>query len=170
MNSKSQKNLTIGLLAIYLIVLTWIILLKMELDFSLLNNMNLRSINLIPYAGSLIVNGQVDISEIILNIVAFVPFGIYLSMLNSEWSFIRKVIPIFCVSLIFEALQYIFAIGTSDITDLIGNTLGGIIGIVIFALLSIVLKNKTISFINILALIGTFFVVAFLGLLTIVNM
>lgn len=170
MNAKSQKNITLGLLTVYLIVLTWIILLKMQIDFSLLNNMNLRSINLIPYAGSLIVNGQVDISEIILNIVAFVPFGIYLSMLKEEWSFIRKVIPIFGVSLVFEILQYIFAIGTSDITDLIGNTLGGIIGIVIFGLLSIVLKNKTISIINVLALIGTFFVVAFLGLLTIVNM
>ncbi|WP_422656870.1 VanZ family protein [Paenibacillus sp. EC2-1] len=167
---KKQKKFTLVLLCIYLIVLTWIILLKMEFDFSLLGQMNLRSINLIPFAGSVIVNGQVDTSEIILNVVAFVPFGIYLSMLQEEWSFGRKLIPIFCVSFGFEILQFIFGIGASDITDLIGNTLGGAIGIAIFGLLSIVFKEKTIPIFNTLALIGTFFMVALLSLLTIVNM
>ncbi len=62
----------------------------MEFDISLLMNMNFRSINLIPFAGSLVVNGKTDISEIILNIVAFVPFGVYLSMLKVDWGFCTK--------------------------------------------------------------------------------
>lgn len=170
MDIKNQKNLTLILLCIYLIVLTWIILLKMEFDFSLLGQMNLRSINLIPFAGSVIVNGQVDTSEIILNVVAFVPFGIYLSMLQQEWSFAKKLIPIFGVSFGFEILQFIFSIGASDITDLIGNTLGGAIGIAIFGLVAIVFKENTIKIFNTLAIVGTFFMVALLSLLTIVNM
>lgn len=56
-------------------------------------------------------------------------------MLKSNWSFIKKIIPIFLTSLIVEILQYIFAVGATDITDLIGNTLGGVIGIGIFYLL-----------------------------------
>lgn len=165
---KSEK-LTKVLLLIYLIILSWIILCKMQLDISLLKNTNYRNINLIPFAGSLITNNRINISEIILNVIVFFPFGLYISMLNEEWKLIKKITPIFIVSLAFETLQYIFAIGGSDITDLIGNTLGGIIGICIFLGLSKLLKDKTIRIINILALIGTIIVVAFLGLLTIAN-
>ncbi|NMS88950.1 VanZ family protein [Clostridioides difficile] len=168
---KTRKyNITKGLFVVYIIILTWIILFKMQFDISSLEAMNLRNINLVPFAGSLIVNNRVDISEIILNVVVFVPFGIYLCMLKEEWSFIKKVVPIFLASLIFETLQYIFAIGASDITDLIGNTLGGIIGIAVFVLFSKIFKNKTIKIINILALIVTVVVILFLGLLIITNL
>ncbi|MBT2158015.1 glycopeptide resistance protein VanZ1 [Clostridioides difficile] len=162
---KSRKhNITKGLFIVYIIILTWIILFKLQFDISSLETMNLRSINLVPFAGSLIINNRVDISEIILNVVIFVPFGIYVCMLKEEWSFIKKVIPIFITSLAFETLQYIFALGASDITDLIGNTLGGIIGIAVFMLLSKIFKNNTIKIINVLALIVTIIVVLFLGL------
>ncbi|MCG8256907.1 glycopeptide resistance protein VanZ1, partial [Clostridioides difficile] len=150
--------------------LTWIILFKLQFDISSLETMNLRSINLIPFAGSLIINNRVDISEIILNVAIFVPFGIYVCMLKEEWSFIKKVIPIFITSLVFETLQYIFALGASDITDLIGNTLGGIIGIAVFMLLSKIFKNNTIKIINVLALIVTIIVVLFLGLVIFANL
>ena len=53
-----SKKLTQILFVVYFIVLSWIILFKMELDISLLCKMNLRSVNLIPFAGSLLVNGQ----------------------------------------------------------------------------------------------------------------
>ena len=75
----------------------------------------------------------------------FIPFGIYITMLKSNWSFIKKIIPIFLTSLIVEILQYIFAVGATDITDLIGNTLGGVIGIGIFYLLIKLLKTKLIN-------------------------
>ena len=166
-STKRQKKLTVLLLVVYLVVLSWIVLFKMKFDISLLKNMNFRSVNLLPFAGSLVVNGKVAISEIILNIVAFIPFGVYLSMLNVNWGFLKKILPIFSVSLLYEITQYIFAIGASDITDLIGNTLGGAIGIGIFFLLQRLLGKKTIKFLNILATIGTIAVVFFLALLTI---
>lgn len=167
---QDTRKLTGALLIIYLIVLSWIILFKMQFDISLLMKMNFRSINLIPFADSLIVNGKVDISEILLNIIAFIPFGMYLSMLNRKWSFMQKILPIFGVSLLYEVLQYIFAIGGSDITDLLGNTFGGIIGIGAFFTLQRLLGKKTVRILNTLATIGTVIVVVFLGLLTIANM
>lgn len=165
-----SKNVTLGLLIVYLVVMTWIILFKMELDIRLLRQMNLRSINLIPFAGSLIVNGKVDMSEVILNIAVFIPFGTYLSMLDRKMSFIMKVLPIFAVSLMYEVLQYCFAIGASDITDLLGNTLGGIIGIGLFTVCSKILGEKTVRILNILAAVGTVAVVVLLVLLIVVNM
>ena len=91
-----------------------------------------KGINLIPFAGSVIVNNQIDFNEIILNVLAFIPFGIYIGMLKPNWSFLKKIVPIAGVSLLFEVVQFIFAIGGSDITDLMGNTLGGIIGVGVY--------------------------------------
>lgn len=165
-----SKNVTFGLLIVYLVVLTWIIVFKMELDIKVLRQMNLRSINLIPFAGSAIVNGKLDVSEILLNIAAFIPFGMYLSMIDFKIGFIRKVLPIFAVSLMYEAAQYCFAIGASDITDLLGNTLGGMIGIGLFAVCSKILKEKTVRILNILAMAGTAVMVFLLVVLIVVNM
>lgn len=164
---KQSKKLTKVLLIVYLLALTWIILFKLQVDFSSLRDMNYRSVNLIPFAGSGIVNGGVDVSEILLNIAAFVPSGIYVSMLKPDGGLWKKVLPIFCVN---EVMQYILAIGGSDITDLIGNTLGGVAGIGVFAALYRLFGKKVIKVLNVLALIGTVAAVAFLALLVIANL
>ena len=73
------------------------------------------------------------------------------------------------ISLAYEIIQFIFAIGASDITDLISNTLGGIIGIALVYVLSIVLKDKTHKILNRIAIVCTVLVVAFLFMLLAVN-
>lgn len=163
---KQNRKLTKVLLMVYLLALTWIILFKLQMDFSNLRDMNYRSVNLIPFAGSGIVNDRVDVSEILLNVAAFVPFGIYVSMLKPDGGFWKKVLPIFCD----EVMQYVLAIGGSDITDLIGNTLGGVVGIGVFAVLYRLFGRKVIKVLNVLALIGTVAAVAFLALLVIANL
>ena len=159
---KQNRKLTKVLLMVYLLALTWIILFKLQMDFSNLRDMNYRSVNLIPFAGSGIVNDRVDVSEILLNVAAFVPFGIYVSMLKPDGGFWKKVLPIFCVSLFYEVMQYVLAIG--------GNTLGGVVGIGVFAGLYRLFGKKIIKILNILALIGTVAAVAFLALLVIANL
>lgn len=168
--NSNQKKLTIGLFTVYFLVLTWIILFKMQ--FSLHNLVGLRSFNLIPFNGSMIVNGKIDMKEIIYNVIVFIPFGIYICMINNKWSLLKKILPIASVSLIYEVLQYIFAIGASDITDFIGNTLGGIIGIVIYFLISKLFKSnqKMNKVLNIIALIITILIVVFLSFLIIANL
>lgn len=167
--NNNLKKLTMGLFVIYFIILTWVMLFKMELDISLLQKMNFRSVNLIPFSASLEINGKIDVSEIILNIIAFIPFGIYFSIMNSRWKFIQKTLLFFGVSLFYEVMQYILAIGGSDITDLITNTLGGITGLGIYFLCSKLLGKNTIKVLNILATVGTVCMVGVLGLLTVVN-
>lgn len=97
---RRQKVITISLLVIYLLSLIWIILFKMTLSFNELPH--IRNINLIPFADSVIINNQIDFEEIIQNIIIFIPFGMYLSMLKPNWTFIKKVVPIASVSLLFE--------------------------------------------------------------------
>ncbi len=169
-NKTKLKNIIISLFLIYFFVLSWAVLLKMETDISTLKNMNFRNINLIPFSQSCIVNGKINLSEIILNVIAFVPFGVYISMLFMEWGVFKKVFTIFAVSSLYEILQYIFAIGGSDITDLINNTLGGIIGIVIYFIFKKIFKEKTTKILTILAFICTVVTVLFLALLIIANL
>lgn len=168
--NNNQKKLTIGLFTLYFLVLTWIILFKMQ--FSFYNLVGVRSFNLTPFHGSMIVNGKIDMKEIIYNVIVFIPFGIYICMINSKWSLLKKILPVASVSLIYEVLQYIFAIGASDITDFIGNTLGGIIGIAIYFLISKLFKSnqKMNKVLNIIALIITILIVVFLSFLIIVNL
>lgn len=166
---KHQKLMSKILFLIYLILLAWIILMKTEFSFDQIYRM--QSTNFVPFEGTAVYNNQLHYQEIYLNVLIFVPFGIYLSMLKPDWSIIKKVIPIFLVSLSFESLQYIFAIGASDITDLLGNTLGGIIGVVFYLIIYKLMKCKikTDRFMNLLASLGTIGFILVFGFLLLVN-
>ncbi len=158
-------SLTIVLFIIYLIALFWIIVLKLSVHFSYMGNM--RRINLIPFNELLILNGKPDFGEIIMNVLIFVPLGIYAGILFKRWITGKKIFFIFLISLICEGFQFIFALGTFDTTDIINNTLGGIIGLIIYKGIEKVLKNsvKAQKFVNIIATIGTVLMIVLLFLL-----
>ena len=167
MKNNRQHNLTRILFAVYFLILVWILLFKMS--FSIDELYKPRSVNLIPFMGSVIVNGRIHISEIINNILVFIPVGIYVCMLKKDWSIFKKISVGFFISLGIEVLQFVLAIGATDITDLIGNTLGGIIGIGVYYLFSKVFKDKTNNIINILALIATILLIVLISILLFVN-
>ena len=167
MKNNRQRNLTRILFAVYFLILVWILLFKMS--FSLDELYKDRSINIIPFMGSVVVNGRIYINEIIDNILVFIPLGIYICMLKEDWSILRKISVGFFISLGIEVLQFILAIGATDITDLLGNTLGGILGIGVFYLFSKLFKNKTNKIINTLALIATILLVSMISLLLLAN-
>lgn len=164
---KKEQRITTVLLTIYLIILTWIILLKMQVTTKMLPS--IRNINLIPYGQSVIVNGRIDFTEIINNAIAFIPVGVYVAMLKPEWSFIKKVLPSVGISLIYEVLQYVFAIGATDITDVINNTIGGIVGVCIAALCFTMFKEKAYKVLRTLAIIGTVLVCGLIVALIVAN-
>lgn len=122
-----KKPFTKIVFGIYFVLLCYLILFKLAFSFDCIPSM--RSINLIPFGKSAVVNEHIDIKEIIYNILAFVPLGAFLKILIPKLKFWQTALICLCTSLLFEITQYIFAIGGSDITDLINNTLGGIIGI-----------------------------------------
>ena len=99
----NSKKLTRGLLIVYLAALIWIIIFKMQLSFQGLPH--LRNINLIPFAESMVTNGKTNYSEIINNVAAFIPFGIFMGMLLQGQAFFKKVAPVFLTSLAFEVIQ-----------------------------------------------------------------
>lgn len=164
---KKERKTTTVLLIIYLLILSWIILFKVQFKFSALAH--IRRINLIPFGSSVIVNGRIDFDEIINNAIAFIPVGAYFSLLFRNKSTLKVIGSVFGISLAYEIIQFIFAIGASDITDLICNTAGGLIGMAAVYVLSIVLKDKTHMILNRVAVACTVLVIVFLFLLLFVN-
>lgn len=142
---KNKRTILLHLLFVfYLAALTWIILFKMAVSWDTIDH-GIRSLNLIPFKGAMITNGRINFSEMIDNILVFCPFGIYIGVLYRRWSLSKKVLSFFCVSLIYEVLQYVLAIGRSDITDVIMNTVGEIVGLVIYSLLNKICRNERVT-------------------------
>lgn len=162
-----SKKWTLGLFIFYLAALTWIIVFKFS--FSLEHLPHIRTINIIPFGGPVIVNGKIDTSEIIQNFLAFVPYGLLISVLLEEKMLLKKWFPIVLTSFLFEAAQFIFAIGFSDITDLITNSTGGFVGILIGVALSKILPRYWIQIMNGVSLAAAALLGFFISLLVAVN-
>ena len=150
---------TIVLFIIYLMALYWILLLKLGVQFSYMEK---RKANFIPFNEPSLLTG-----ENVLNVVIFVPLGIYAGVLFGRWILSRKLLFIFLLSLLVEVLQYIFQLGAFDVTDIMTNTLGGVIGLMIFKGLEKAFNNigKVQNFVNIIAAIGTGIMILLLVLL-----
>lgn len=162
-----HKRVTSILFIVYFLLLTWIIVFKMELSMS--NLVAEKSINFIPFKESAIVNGRISFSEIINNAIVFIPIGVFTAMLADNLKFIKMAAVPFGISLFYEITQYIFAVGACDITDLINNTLGGIVGILIFKLRRKVLGDKAFKVVNIFSIICVVLIVIMVGALLFLN-
>ena len=130
MKSKTiQKIITVILLIIYIIALIYIILFKYSpvsffAEYWELSSNAIGVISFNPF--------DMDLKDMFLNLIAFMPFGVYLEILHPERKMLLKVLPVFLTSLIFEILQYILGIGISDLWDLITNTAGGFLGMFLY--------------------------------------
>ncbi len=76
---------------------------------------------------------QYFIVNVVLNVVAFVPFGFILPIISPKN---RKLFNVFLLSLemtlAIEILQMVFRVGIFDIDDIYMNTLGGTLGYVLY--------------------------------------
>jgi glycopeptide antibiotics resistance protein len=73
------NRLTTVLFTIYLIAICWILLFKLGVRFSYMEK---RSVNLIPFSEPIILSG-----ENILNVIIFVPLGLYAGVLFERMTF-----------------------------------------------------------------------------------
>ncbi len=88
--------------------------------------------NLVPFID--VLNGRGDfIRQVVLNVIMTIPFGFLLPLVKKNVKLLKIVFYTFLLSLSIELLQpLINGIRSSDITDLITNVIGGIIGYVIY--------------------------------------
>jgi len=74
------------------------------------------------------------ITNLFGNVIIFVPFGIFLPMASRYRSFFSTMFAGFGLSLCVEVFQFITRVGSFDVDDLLLNTIGGIIGHIIFVI------------------------------------
>ncbi|MBP3966673.1 VanZ family protein [Paenibacillus lignilyticus] len=158
---EKKNRLTLALFCIYLLVLVWSILFKFHVSLSDIQAD--RAINLIPFQDSVSVSGLRSM-EILVNILVFIPFGTYMGILTFNRPFWTKVLLIFGTSLVLEIVQYICSIGRTDITDLLNNTLGGMLGIVIYRALHKILKTRAAKVVNLFSMMAIILVPLFIAL------
>ncbi|WP_258042573.1 VanZ family protein [Paenibacillus sp. UNC499MF] len=93
-----------------------------------------KTINFIPLL-------TLDIKTFVLNVLMLVPLGIYLPLLNPKYGTVTKAAKLaLVVSLSLEVLQLVIRITlgngrSTDINDLLANTLGGVLGFLIYRML-----------------------------------
>lgn len=165
--SKSQRLFSCIVFGIYFTLLIWLVLFKLNVPFW--GFRHARTINLIPFWYDRGTGLLLHLQEMFYNVLAFIPLGMYMNIYKPDRAFWKKVLPCFAVSFLFESLQFAFALGVSDVTDLITNTLGGVVGILLFALARKLFSEKSVTVINTLGLAAEGSAVSLLAVLLLVN-
>ena len=126
----------------------------------------MRSINLIPFKTVIqdLVNSRTmgymsAVSNTFGNIIIFIPLGYFVPSLNEKYSkFSNVLISTACFSLFFEISQYILGVGSSDIDDIILNTIGGIIGYVLYKYINKLIPKRNTFYVSIIIMTFIFFI------------
>ncbi len=141
MNENKDKRLKVfsrSLFVIYLAAALYLMLFSEEMGRTMINQH--YRYNLVPFKEirrfltySRILGLHAVLINLAGNVLCFIPFGFYLPILNKKLkSMILIIIMTFCFSLIIELIQLIFKVGCFDVDDMFLNTIGGLIGYLIF--------------------------------------
>ena len=125
-----MKLLSRTVLIVYLLFLLWLVLFKFSLHIFETFDFHIRGLSVIPFAEVT----QNSWRDVVYNFLFFIPFGLLLSVSLKRANFWRKLAYILFFSLVVEIIQFIFAIGITDITDVIANTAGGLLGLALYSL------------------------------------
>lgn len=68
------------------------------------------------------------------NILIFVPYGFFISMAAERRGFFKTLFCSFGLSLCVELVQLVTRVGSFDVDDILLNTIGGILGYILFAI------------------------------------
>lgn len=125
--------LLVALFVVYLVLLTWTILWKLAVPWVGASAGLFHPIKLVPYVADANANASAPL-EVVANILLFVPFGVYLVLLTPSWRWWQNAVVFVAASLALETAQHLLSTGSFDITDVIDNTAGGLVGLAVFAL------------------------------------
>lgn len=141
------------LLAAYMLVLVKFVLLKHH-DFHDLVSLirdgrGFRAVNLVPFR-TMHTYFTLDTMPLLRrlgniggNIGVFIPLGLLLPGLMPFFrKFLRIVLLMLCISILFESMQYLLRLGSADIDDVILNTVGGASGFAAYRIICKLLPGR----------------------------
>lgn len=130
--SKGKDILLINtLMYVYLSFVLYFTLMPVITSLPFILNHPYKHINMVPFVDVLTGRGDF-MRQILLNVIMMVPFGFLFPMTqNPAVGFRRTVFFCFLICLGIELLQPLFT-RSADITDLITNIIGGMVGYVLY--------------------------------------
>ena len=154
---KPDRPLLWTTFSLYLILAFWIIALKFNAEWLPELGEYFRALPLwervgrriIPFYG-MIKSGWYFDKDYFMNVVIYLPLGIYLPFLlpaRNKYLHTAWIIPL--SSILFEFLQLVTGFGGCDGTDVVCNTLGGFLGLLTYAVLLKRLSPKAVNAVNI---------------------
>lgn len=146
--SRRFHILSILIFSLYLSLLVWLILLKCNIKITITDTYYLfgcmtwseklefaKNSFLSLFKANTWLSFFRNPRQDLLNIVAFLPFGIYLGYFTKKHKLPKTVLASFLLSFFFESMQLVSHIGCFSAMDLVTNTLGGTLGFLIYKLI-----------------------------------
>jgi len=113
-----------ALFVVYLALLGWTVLWKLDVPWV----GGERMVKLVPFVATGGAGASAPL-EVVVNLLLFIPFGLYLGLLAPARPWWAHLGVVAGVSLALEVAQYVLAVGRSDSTDVVVNTAGGLVGL-----------------------------------------
>ncbi|MFD6054205.1 VanZ family protein [Agromyces sp. NPDC060279] len=114
-----------ALFAAYLVLLVWLVLWKLQLPWEAVPVQ--RSLKLVPFVAAE-GYGASAVREVAGNVAVFVPFGLGLARLRPRLGWRRITAAAAGLSAGLELAQFALAVGHTDLTDVLTNTAGALLG------------------------------------------
>ncbi len=158
-----RRVLLVVLFALYLVLLAWIVLWKLEIPWIGDAALRPRPVKLVPFVPSADADASAPL-EVVVNAALFIPFGLYLGLLAPSWKWWRVAAVVAGASLVLELTQHALSIGSFDSTDVIVNTAGGLAGFGLLAVARRRHQGRTAMVMTRVCVIGTVVCVLAVGI------
>lgn len=161
------RALAVSTFVFYIVILLWITIFKCNIEAPIYEHRKLLGhmtiLEKFAYAISRFSLKDGTAIDMLLNVFVFIPFGILVPLLRGRTAPITNTVLAALSTLSIESLQLILAIGYFTYSDLILNTLGAVLGIIIYALfirrMTDEQKIKALTFFNGLAIVVSIFAI-----------
>lgn len=129
----SASRRVLGLsFVLYLVLLVWLVLWKLHTPY--IGTLGTGAVKLVPFISTATAGSSAP-REVFANVAVFVPLGVYLAILLRGWSWLSVTAAAGLISASLETTQYVWGIGVADVTDVITNTTGALVGCIVVAAL-----------------------------------
>lgn len=125
MTQTRARRILVLLFAVYLVVLVWVVLWKLHEPF--IGRDDMREIKLVPFLSTTGFGLNAPF-ELLGNLLLFVPLGIYFAVLVPAGRWWQAALVAAGLSVALEVIQYVTAVGSSDVADVLVNALGALAG------------------------------------------
>lgn len=145
--TKKVRRLCSITFILYMLLLVWIIALKCNMREAILGAKIYNQMFTLAERFEIYLSyfAKTDFKDGAVNVLVFIPLGMMMPFLIQKCVFIKTVFYCLVISAGFEVLQIVNCIGAFTYIDIINNTMGSIIGTIVYFLLHKKAKEKPLA-------------------------